>query len=83
MSVIPISYKDFLKNPVIGILFLSLFAITYLYLDNKSNYKDVISKQENRIIKLEGTVERLQVEVNRRDSLIMVINSRLNNLKND
>jgi predicted ATP-binding protein involved in virulence len=77
------SYKDFLKNPVIGILFLSLFAITYLYLDNKSNYKDVISKQENRIIKLEGTVERLQVEVNRRDSLIMVINSRLNNLKND
>jgi hypothetical protein len=83
MSVIPMSYKDFLKNPVIGILFLSLFAITYLYLDNKSNYKDVISKQENRIIKLEGTVERLQVEVNRRDSLIMVINSRLNNLKND
>jgi len=77
------SYKDFLKNPVIGILFLSLFAITYLYLDNKSNYKDVISKQENRIIKLESTVERLQVEVNRRDSLIMVINSRLNNLKND
>ena len=77
------SYKDFLKNPVIGILFLSLFAITYLYLDNKGNYKDVISKQENRIIKLESTVERLQVEVNRRDSLIMVINSRLNNLKND
>ena len=83
MSVIPMSYKDFLKNPVIGILFLSLFAITYLYLDNKSNYKDVISKQENRIIKIESTVERLQVEVNRRDSLIMVINSRLNNLKND
>ena len=83
MSVIPMSYKDFLKNPVIGILFLSLCAITYLFLDNKSNYKDVISKQENRIIKLESTVERLQVEVNRRDSLIMVINSRLNNLKND
>lgn len=83
MSVIPMSYKDFLKNPVIGILFLSLFAITYLYLDNKSNYKDVISKQENRIFKLEGTVEKLQIEVNRRDSLIMVINNRLNNLKND
>ena len=83
MSVIPMSYKDFLKNPVIGILFLSLFAITYLYLDNKSNYKDVITKQENRIVKLEGNVERLQVEVNRRDNLIMVINSRLNNLKND
>jgi peptidoglycan hydrolase CwlO-like protein len=83
MSVIPMSYKDFLKNPVIGILFLSLFAITYLYLDNKSNYKDVITKQENRIVKLEGNVEKLQIEIDRRDSLIMVINSRLNNLKND
>lgn len=83
MSTLPMSYKDFLKNPVIGILFLSLFAISYLYIDNKSNYKDVISKQENRIVKLEGTVEKLQFEVNKRDSLILVINTRLNSIKKD
>ena len=81
MSQLPtISYKEFLKNPVIGILFLSLFAITYLYIDNKSNYKDIITKQEIRIDKLEGDVERLQNDITKRDSLIIVINSKLNRL---
>lgn len=81
MSQLPtISYKEFLKNPVIGILFLSLFAITYLYIDNKSNYKNIITKQEIRIDKLEGDVERLQNDITKRDSLIIVINSKLNKL---
>ena len=81
MSQLPtISYKEFLKNPVIGILFLSLFAITYLYIDNKSNYKNIIAKQEIRIDKLEGDVERLQNDITKRDSLIIFINSMLNRL---
>ena len=81
MSQLPtISYKEFLKNPVIGILFLSLFAITYLYIDNKSNYKNIIAKQEIRIDKVEGDVERLQNDITKRDSLIIVINSKLNRL---
>jgi hypothetical protein len=81
MSQLPtISYKEFLKNPVIGILFLSLFAITYLYIDNKSKYKNIIAKQEIRIDKLEGDVERLQNDITKRDSLIIVINSKLNRL---
>ena len=81
MSQLPtISYKEFLKNPVIGILFLSLFAITYLYIDKKSNYKNIIAKQEIRIDKLEGDVERLQNDITKRDSLIIVINSKLNRL---
>ena len=81
MSQLPtISYKEFLKNPVIGILFLSLFAITYLYIDKKSKYKDIITNQEIRIDKLEGDVERLQNDITKRDSLIIVINSKLNRL---
>jgi hypothetical protein len=82
MSDLPvISYKDFLRNPVIGILFLSLIAISYLYIDNKTTYRDVIETQEVRIVKLETTVEKLQKEITRRDSVIMIINSRLSQLK--
>ena len=63
MSDLPVmSYKDFLRNPVIGILFLSLIAISYLYIDNKTTYRDVIETQEVRIVKLETTVEKLQKE---------------------
>jgi len=83
MPEMPISYREFFRNPVIGILFLSLFAITYLYIDNKSSYKDIITKQEDRIIKLESTVERLQREVNKRDSMILSINTKINNLNHE
>jgi peptidoglycan hydrolase CwlO-like protein len=75
------SYKEFLRNPIIGILFLSLIAISYLYIDNKTTYKDVIQKQEARIIKLENDVEKLQREITKRDSVILLVNTRLNQIK--
>lgn len=78
---LPISYTQFLKNPVVGILFLSLFAISYLYLDNKSTYKEVITKQETRIGKLEGDVDKLQKDLSKRDSIILVINNRLSRIR--
>ena len=80
-SLTPMSYKEFLRNPIIGILFLSLIAISYLYIDNKTTYRDVIQKQEARIIKLENSVEKLQREITRRDSVILLVNTRLNQIK--
>ena len=76
-----ISYKDFLKNPIVGILFLSLTAISYLYIDNKTTYKNVIESQEQRIVKLENTVEKLQKEISKRDSIIVLVSTRLNQIK--
>jgi hypothetical protein len=67
---LPVSYKDFLKNPIVGILFISLTAISYLYLDNKSNYLNVMGKQEKRITDLESRVENLNIKINQRDSVI-------------
>lgn len=78
---LPITYKDFLKNPIVGILFLSLSAISFLYIDNKGSYKDIINKHEIRITKLENKLDILQNEVHKRDSLILVIGNRINNMK--
>lgn len=58
-----VSYKEFLKNPIIGILFLSLGALSYLYIDNKGNYVDVIDKQEKRMIILEKKIENLVLNI--------------------
>jgi len=57
---LPIKFKEFVKDPVKGILFLSLMAIMYLYIDNKMVYVNQIEKQEQRIEKLEEQVEELQ-----------------------
>ena len=57
---LPIKFKEFVKDPVKGILFLSLMAIMYLYIDNKMVYVNQIEKQEQRIEKLEIQVMELQ-----------------------
>ena len=50
-----VSYKDFLKNPLVAILFLAVMSLGYLYLDNKGVYEDNILRLEEdiRIIKQE------------------------------
>lgn len=57
---LPISFKEFAKDPVKAILFLSVIAIMYLYIDNKMVYKEQINKLEQRVEKLEGQLESVQ-----------------------
>lgn len=69
IDVVPVSFKEFAKDPVKAILFLAVVAIMYLYIDNKLVYMNQIEKQEIRIEKLEAQVTELQ------DKLITTINS--------
>ena len=56
----PISFKEFISDPVKAMLFLCLIAIMYLYIDNKMVYKDQIMRDEAKIEKLEKKVETLE-----------------------
>ena len=56
----PVSFKEFLKDPIKAILFFCLVAIMYLYIDNKMVYKDQIDKQAKRIELLEKKVDDLE-----------------------
>lgn len=49
MALPGVSFKEFVKNPIVALLFMSLMAVGYLYYDNKST--------------LTGQVETLQEEV--------------------
>jgi hypothetical protein len=53
LNPLPISFKDFAKNPVVGTLFVVLIGISYLYVDIKSTFKGQIQSQEYRISNLE------------------------------
>ena len=46
---LPVSFKEFAKDPIKAILFIAVLAIGYLYLDNKAGYIDRIESQEKRI----------------------------------
>ena len=59
----PISFEDFVKDPIKAIMFLVLVGIVFLYVDNRMVYKEQIEAQKVRINKLEQDVEKLQQTV--------------------
>jgi len=60
---LPISFEDFIKDPIKAIMFLVLVGIVFLYIDNRMVYKEQIETQKVRINKLEQDVEKLQQTV--------------------
>ena len=74
---LPISYKDFAKDPVKGILFIALSAIGYLYVDNKMNYQGQIEMCYDKTVQLEKRVEMLTYRVSKSDSALAVATTKL------
>ena len=66
----PISFKEFSKDPVKGLLFIVLVAIGYLYVDGKMNYNSQIEKQGKKIEKLETRIESLSTQLRKSDSTL-------------
>jgi len=59
----PISFKEFSKDPVKGMLFIVLIAIGYLYVDIKMSNKEMLARQDLKIERYEIKVDTLQNQV--------------------
>jgi hypothetical protein len=66
----PISFKEFSKDPVKGLLFIVLIAIGYLYVDIKLSNKEIVTKQDAKIVVLETKVDILSNQLRRSDSAL-------------
>lgn len=47
-----VNFKDFASNPIAGVLLLSLIAIGYLYVDNKTTLTNQIQVLQDEVITL-------------------------------
>jgi len=81
---LPISFKDFAKDPVKGLLFIVLVAVGYLYYDNKTSYKDQmveykqqIGSCDDKVTTLEKKVEEKTERLRRADSVMAISVARL------
>ena len=54
-----INFKDFSSNPVSGVLLLSLIAIGYLYVDNKTTLTNQIEALQEEVTTLRGDYKKL------------------------
>jgi hypothetical protein len=59
MTLPTISFTDFLKNPIVGLLFMCLLAIGYLYVDNKSTLTNQIEELQKEVITLKKDYKEL------------------------
>lgn len=73
----PISFKEFAKEPVKGLMFICIIAVGYLYVDLKLNYNKQIEKQGEKIETLEGKIDQLTQQLRKSDSLQSSANSKL------
>ena len=78
---LPISFKEFAKNPVVGTLFLVLIAISYLYIDVRSTFKDQITSQSIKVESLDNKVDVMQVALRKCDSSLAVATTKLSTLE--
>lgn len=82
----PITFKEFSKDPVKGLMFICIVAVGYLYVDIKMSNASIVSKQDTKIERLETKLDTLQLQIinlvgeaSAKDAKLEMINS-LNNL---
>jgi fumarate reductase subunit C len=78
---LPISFKEFAKNPIVGTLFLVLIAISYLYIDVRTTFKEQAASQNVRIDKVETRLDRVQESLRVSDSAKAVTTTQLQTLQ--
>ncbi len=74
---LPVSYKEFVKQPIIATLFIVLCGISALYIDVRSTFQDQAKSQNVRIEKVEGRLDAVQNALRKSDSLSAVSTTKL------
>ncbi len=67
---LPISFEQFSKDPVKGLLFLVLLAVGYLYVDNKMNYQGQVENCGKTVEKLQTKLDGLEERLRKSDSTL-------------
>ena len=73
----PITFKEFSKDPVKGLMFICIVAVGYLYVDIKMSNKDIVTKQDAKIQVLETKVNDLTEQLRRADSTSSALASKI------
>ena len=59
----PVSYKEFVKNPIVGLLFLAVVGLGYMQMENTKLYKKTIDDCRSEVEAYRNEVKILKEEV--------------------
>ena len=69
-NAFPVTFDQFKKNPVAAVAFCMLLAVSYLYFDLRSGYKDQIEKANQKIEALDVKIDKLTYALKKSDSCL-------------
>jgi len=73
----PISFKEFAKEPVKGLMFICIIAVGYLYVDIKMSNSATQKQLNEKITKLEIKVDQLTDQLRKSDSALSAAASKI------
>jgi hypothetical protein len=73
----PISFKEFAKEPVKGLMFICIIAVGYLYIDIKMSNTATQKAQNEKIEKMESKLDKLTDALRRSDSTLSAAASKI------
>ena len=73
----PISFKEFAKEPVKGLMFICIIAVGYLYVDIKMTNSATQKQLNEKITILETKVDQLTDQLRRSDSALSAAASKI------
>ena len=74
---LPISFKEFAKEPVKGLMFICIIAVGYLYVDIKMSNTSQQKTLNEKIVKLEIKVDQLTDQLRKSDSALSAAASKI------
>jgi archaellum component FlaF (FlaF/FlaG flagellin family) len=77
----PITFKEFSKDPVKGLMFICIVAVGYLYVDIKMSNTAIQDRQNTKIETLEVKVTQLTDQLRKSDSTSSALASKINVLQ--
>lgn len=73
----PITFKEFAKNPIVGLMFLCIVAVGYLYIDGRTGNVSQIKVLTEKTEKLEIKVDQLTEQLRKSDSTLSAASSKI------
>lgn len=67
---LPVSYDQFVKNPIVGLMFLCISALAYIYFSSSNDKNNSLEQCTERAEKLESDKELLSLHLRKRDSAL-------------
>lgn len=73
----PITFKEFSKDPVKGLMFICIVAVGYLYVDIKMSNTAIQDRQNAKIEVLEAKINELTDQLRKSDSAASALASKI------